>query len=68
MGRRLEKTANKVAQMASILPHSTLQAMKLQGSFQTELLSDEPHHLINVFFEVQFKSDIQDSLNTFSHF
>ena len=47
----LEKTENEVAQMASILPHLTLQAMKCQGSFQTELLSCEPHHLINVFLK-----------------
>ena len=51
MGCQLEKTENEVAQMASILPHLTLQAMKFQGSFQTELLSCEPHHLIHVFLK-----------------
>ena len=51
VGWRLEKPGNAAAQMASILPHLTLQAMKFQGSFQTELLACEPHHLIHVFLK-----------------
>ena len=51
VGWRLEKPGNAAAQMASILPHLTLQAMKFQGSFQTELLACEPHHLIHIFLK-----------------